>query len=111
MNKRLAGVICAVLLSGCAPRTDWAAFVFPGESEMPDASEAENYIIGKFASFEQCQEAAIKRVKVIEETSMNFAERFDDFENFAKTAAYECGFKCTHRKNFGGLLVCKETRK
>ena len=111
MKQIIVGALALLLATGCVRRDNWTAFVFPDEDEIPNAGEVQNYAIGTFGSFQQCQEAAIKRVRFMNAESEKLAGYSKDEDIIIQSASYECGFKCTPRKNLGGLLVCKETRK
>jgi hypothetical protein len=96
MRKHL--LVGLFALCGCVSESDWTAFVYPDLKDIPSASKVHNYTIGNFATFEQCQAAAIGRMRA----------------NFASTnrqGDYQCGYKCSQRKEMGNLLICKETRK
>jgi hypothetical protein len=95
--KRILG-IALILLLGCSKPDEWTAFVYPNIDNMPGPEQSENYIIGKFESFETCQIGAIDRMRVNQSQT-------------GKQGAYVCGLNCTHNKDFGNLLVCKEKRK
>jgi len=86
-------------LGGCSGSgADWTAFVYPDIENVPNADEVQNYTIGNYETFEQCQEAAINR------TRNNYAKNHQQGD-------YQCGYKCSQREDFGGMLICKETRK
>jgi hypothetical protein len=87
-----------VFCSGCSKPDDWTAFVYPDIDNMPGSEQSENYIIGKFETFEACQIGAIDRMR----TNQN---------QTGKQGAYVCGLNCTHNEKFGNLLVCKEKHK
>ena len=111
MKPIIVGALALLLATGCVRRDNWTAFVFPDQNEIPNAGDVQNFTIGMFSSFQQCQEAAIQRVRFLNAESEKVARYSDDEDPVSTSAAYECGFKCTPRKNLGGLLVCKETRK
>lgn len=111
MKHFIVGALVLLLSVGCARQGKWTAFVFPDENEIPSAGEVQNFTIGTFGSFQQCQEAAIERIRFMNAESEKLARYSNDEDAIILRAAYECGFKCTPRKNLGGLLVCKETRK
>lgn len=111
MKPIIVGALVLLLTAGCARQGKWTAFVFPDENEIPNAGEVQNFTIGTFGSFQQCQEAATQRVRFLNAESGKLARYSNDEDAVILSAAYECGFKCTPRKNLGGLLVCKETRK
>jgi hypothetical protein len=92
----IAVVVVVRLFGDSSPQ--WTAFVYPDIKNIPSPDQAENFVIGEFESFEDCQAAAITRVRNINGT----ADLVGD---------YQCGFKCSHRSDFGGVLICKETRK
>lgn len=87
-----------LLLSGCSGSGDWTAFVYPDIENIPNADKVQNYTIGNYRTFEACQAAAIERVR----NNYAASQRQGDFQ---------CGYKCSRREDFGGLLICKETRK
>jgi len=111
MKPIIIGLLVLLLSAGCGRQANWTAFVFPDENEIPNAGDVQNYAIGTFGSFQQCQEAAIERVRFMNAESEKLAGYSNDEDTIIQSASYECGFKCTPRKNLGGLLVCKETRK
>lgn len=96
-----AGAV-VVMLAGCGGpptmSTGWTAFVYPDAENIPNADQTQNYTIGTFRSFEACQQAAVDRVRFLTAES-------------GRQADYQCGFKCLNRKEYAGLLICKETRK
>lgn len=76
----------------------WTAFVYPNIEEIPSAGDVQNYTIGEFLSFEECQAAAVDRVNNLYETT-------------GVQGDYECGLNCTLRDEYGGLLICDEDKK
>lgn len=74
------------------------AFVYPDIDNIPGPEKSENYVIGEYKSFDECQAAAILAVK-----ANSLATE--------KQGAYVCGLNCSRRENFGNLLVCEEKRK
>lgn len=97
MRKLL--LICAIVLCGCnGSNSDWTAFVYPDIENIPGPEEAQNYTIGNYSSFDECQVAAIGRLR------MNDAQS-------GKSGDFMCGYKCSHRENLGGLLICEDKRK
>ena len=86
-----------VMLSGCAGN-DWTAFVYPDIEDIPNADEVHNFTIGSYRTFEDCQNAAVSRVRNLQSTT-------------GRVGDYQCGYKCTAREEYGGMLICKETRK
>lgn len=95
--KRLI-VVAVVILLGCSKPDEWTAFVYPDINNVPGPEQSENYIIGKFETFEVCQVGAIGRMRV-NQIQTNWQ------------GAYICGLNCARNKDFGNLLVCKEKRK
>lgn len=87
-----------VLLSGCSDSADWTAFVYPDIENIPNADKVQNYTIGSYRTFEECQTAAIDRVR-------------SNYASSQRLGDYQCGYKCSRRDDFGGLLICKETKK
>jgi hypothetical protein len=90
-------LIGLLALCGCSG-TDWTAFVYPDIENIPNAGEVQNYTIGNYSTFEECQVAAIDRTR----------------SNYASTnlqGDYQCGYKCSHREDIGGMFICKETHK
>lgn len=86
----LAGA--ALTLAGCDNGPDqWDAFVYPDSGNLLVHEE-----IRGFKSFELCQEAAISHLR------QHHAPEAGD---------YECGHRCRPVSEYGGLNVCKETRK
>ena len=95
MRSLLAAAV--LVLSGCSG-ANWTAFVYPDIEDIPNADQVQNFTIGNYRTFEECQSAAIDRMR----------------SNYAATGRegdYQCSYKCSHRDDFGGLLTCKETRK
>jgi hypothetical protein len=78
-------------LSGCDSRPDqWNAYVYQDTEDMTRWETIEG-----FKTFEQCQSAAIGRIRTFDEPDK---------------ADYECGYKCSIDPNLQ-INVCKETRK
>lgn len=87
--KRFAPLALALLL-GCDDRPkEWTAWVYPNANDLTFSES----LVG-FKSFEQCQEAAIGKLR-----------------SYSKPDAgtYECGYMCRYEPRFG-TNVCKETR-
>ena len=80
------------LLAACdqRPRT-WQAFVYPDRSDLNRVVE-----MGSFKTFEQCQQAAINSLRTL---------------GVADIGDYECGYRCGPSERYGGINVCKETRR
>jgi hypothetical protein len=72
--------------------------VYPDINDIPGPEKSENYIVGNFKTFEECQTAAIGQVRA-------------NMSATGKQGAYMCGLNCTRREDFGNLLVCEEKRK
>jgi hypothetical protein len=97
MRKLLA--VFTIVLCGCSgSNSDWTAFVYPDVESIPGPDQVQNYTIGNYSSFEECQVSAIDRL------------RRNDAQS-GKSGDYMCGYECSHRENLGGLLVCEEKRK
>ena len=80
----------SITLVGCDDRPDqWDAFIYPSADNL-----TVNETIRGFKTFELCQRAAIDRLQLL-----------------PGDGDYECGYKCGPSPEFGGLNVCKETRK
>lgn len=92
MKPIIVGALVLFLFAGCARQGNWTAFVFPDENEIPNGGEVQNYTIGTFGSFQQCQEAAIERVRFMNAESAKLARYSDDEDAVVLSAAYECGF-------------------
>jgi hypothetical protein len=90
----------AFVLAACARQAEWTAFVYPDKENIPGAGEVQNYTIGRFTSFEACQEASLDRLR------FEGARSDEGFQG-----DYQCGFKCRPREEFNGMLICKTTRK
>lgn len=88
----------SLALTSCIETSKWTAFVYPDMNNIPKAGEVQHYIIGEFNTFEQCQSAAIGKLKYIYETTGKYGD-------------FECGYKCSIRDEYGGLFMCKEDRK
>lgn len=104
LNSAAWGVVARSLLfvgllalSGCSG-TDWTAFVFPDIQNIPNSEEVQNYTIGTYRTFEECQEASIDRIR-------------STYAATNRQGDYECGYKCSRRDDLGGMVICKETRK
>lgn len=91
-------VVLAFLLLGCTRSSDWTAFVYPDIDDIPNADKVQNFTIGNYRTFEECQIAAIDRVR-------------NNIATTGKQGDYQCGYKCTIREDTGGLLICKEIQK
>lgn len=86
---RIAAALASLALIGCDNRPDqWDAFIYTGDDLLTHES------IRGFKTFEQCQIAAIDRLR---------SERPDGGGD------YECGYKC-EPSGYGGN-ICTETRK
>lgn len=89
MNWLKLAILLATL-TACDDRPDqWDAYVYQ-DLENPDALE----IIRGFKTFELCQVAAIERL-----------------QSTPGNGDFECGYKCGPNKKYGGINLCKETRK
>ena len=89
---RLAA-LALLALAGCDDRPDqWDAFLY---NESDDGSVTE-YTIEGFKTFELCQQAAQSELLR---------------HGKGPTQDYECGYKCGPSAEYGGMNVCKETRK
>jgi hypothetical protein len=84
--------------ASCSEQGNWTAFVYPDIENIPSADNAQNYTIGNFKSFEECQNASDKRMKY-------------NYQQTGQQGDYSCGLDCTRREKFDGLLVCTDTRK
>ena len=87
-----------LFLMGCSGNANWTAFVFPDIDDIPNADKVQNYTIGNYGTFEECQVAAIDRVRHINSSS-------------GRQGDYQCGYKCSAREELAGMLICKEIRK
>ncbi len=76
----------------------WAGFVYPDIKNIPTARNAQNYIIGNFQSFEECQRKTISMVR-------------NRYQETGEQGDYLCGLNCTHRAQYDDLLICQSTRK
>lgn len=90
--------IVLVGLAGCLSGKDWTAFVYPDIENIPNADQVQNFTIGNYSSFEECQAGAIDRVHY-------------NYSSTGRQGDYQCGYKCAKNEEFGGLFICKETRK
>lgn len=85
-------LVMLFFLAGCDHRPkQWDAFVYPDRNDL---SRIET--IAGFLTFEQCQQAAINRLR-----------SFSEPDN----GDYECGYMCGSDPDYGSLNICKETRK
>lgn len=93
MRLSVAFVLTAITaLTGCDDRPNhWEAWISPGGDD-----EAEAFVIDGFVNFDTCQRAAIQQLERLEAT---------------RVGSYECGYKCGPLEEFGGMKVCKETRR
>ena len=90
--KPAAAVGLALAASGCDARPDqWDAFVYPDRNDTWVKEE-----IPGFKTFELCQQAAINRLSQLPDPDQG---------------DYECGYRCAPDPEFGGMKLCKETRK
>lgn len=96
-SRIVAGTVALLVLAACS-RQEWTAFVYPDAGDIPRADQVQNFTIGKFQTFEECQAAAIGRVRHIAATT-------------GRQGDFQCGLGCSHREEYGGLLICKEKRK
>ena len=78
------------LLSGCLFEEEWTAFVYPDANNLLVHSEA-----GPFASFAECQAAAIGTLRG---------------KGLASVGDYECGLNCKYDPEWQAS-TCEETRK
>ena len=98
MQKTIPVVLAVLFLVGCSQKSKWTAFVYPDRENISYAANVHSFIEGTYKTFPECQEAAIAKTRT----------------NFAKTGVvgdYECGYKCEFKEGYGGLFMCKETRK
>jgi hypothetical protein len=95
---KLKLIILIFLTVSCSRNADWTAFVYPDIDEIPNADKVQNFTIGNYRTFEECQIAAIDRVR-------------NNKSSTGKNGDYQCGYKCSIRDDIGGLLICKEIQK
>lgn len=81
-------ILFALSVAACDTSPRWNAFVYP------DATLDKWETLGPFHDFEECQSAAISRMRELPEP---------------QRASYECGYKCEWRADLQ-VNVCKETR-
>lgn len=86
------------LLLGCSSGAEWTAFVYPDIDDIPNADKVQNFTIGNYRTFEECQIVAIERVK-------------HNYSSSNRQGDFQCGYKCSIREDIDGMLICKETRK
>jgi len=91
-------ILIAIGIGGCSSEKEWTAFVYPDIENVPSPDQGEKYIIGKYDSFESCQQAAITQL------------RFNN-EQSGKEGDFQCASNCQHKQDFGGLLICEEVKK
>lgn len=77
---------------------NWTAFVYPDITRIPPATEVQNYIIGKYSNFNECQKAAYERMDYLHKSTGILAD-------------YECGYQCSFPKGYDGLMICKMDRR
>lgn len=95
--RSILAVGVTLAISACSD-SNWTAFVYPDIENIPNADQVQNFTIGNYKTFEECQEAAIGRMR-------------SNYATTGKQGDYQCGLNCSHRDELGGLLICKETRK
>ena len=84
-------ISAAATCSGCDSRAEeWTAWVYPNASDL-----SLSISMNGFATFEQCQEAAIGKLRSFDEPD---------------AGDYDCGYMCRWDARFE-TNVCKETRK
>ncbi len=84
-------LLLLLALAGCDSRPNtWNAYVYPDKSDLSKYEALDG-----FSTFEQCQSAAITRIRT-----------YPDPDN----ADYECGHKCRYDPSMQ-TNVCKETKK
>ncbi|MBA4308660.1 MAG: hypothetical protein C0429_18180 [Sphingopyxis sp.] len=89
-EKLLLLVAAALLSAGCDDRPNqWDAYIYQDVENM-DSVE----LIRGFKTFELCQAAAINRL-----------------QSTPGDGDYKCGYKCGPNEEYGGMNMCKETRK
>ncbi|MFN8996514.1 MAG: hypothetical protein ACK5X3_23015 [Pseudomonadota bacterium] len=98
MKNALLILACGLFLTSCFEEDRWTAFVYPDIENIPNAGDVQNYTIGDYKSFEECQEAAVARVN-------------NNYRTTGKQGDYECGLNCTKRDEYGGLLICETDKK
>ena len=96
LSKALGDVLRK--LCGCSgSSSDWTAFVYPDIENIPGPEQAQNYAIGNYSSFEECQVAAIDRLR------SNNAQS-------GKSGDYMCGYKnAATEKTLGGCWYAKKS--
>ena len=92
-----AAAFALLVLAGCS-RQQWTAFVYPDARDIPRADQVQNFTIGTFKTFDECQAAAIGRLRHIAAAT-------------GRQGDFQCGLGCSHREEYGGLFVCKENRR
>lgn len=81
-----------MLVAGCDDRPkQWDASIYPNRHDLSVSEE-----IRGFKMFDLCQQAAINRLRMLPEPD---------------GGDYECGYMCAPNIDFGGIAICKETRK
>lgn len=99
MKYLVITIVIIINIFGCSSeKIEWTAFVYPDIENVPSVDQTEQYIIGKYDSFESCQQAAIDQV------------RYNN-DKYQKEGDYQCGSNCQHKEEFGGLLICEEIKK
>lgn len=62
------------------------------------SADVQNYVIGSYEDFSECQAAATQRVN-------------HSLDRTGVLGDYECGLNCEIKEKYGGLYMCEETRK
>ena len=76
--KLIMSLIALIGLSGCSSKNDWTAFVYQDIENIPNADQVQNFTIGNYPSFEECQAAAIGRVR-------------SNYDKSGREGDYQCG--------------------
>lgn len=84
------GILLGIAACDQRPST-WQAYIYPDASDLTRVVE-----MGSFKTFEECQTAAIGGLRAL---------------GLAGVGDYECGYRCGPSEKYGGINVCKETRK
>lgn len=95
----ILGMMAMVLLAACSEEPEnWTAFVYPDRQNVPIGSEIQRYAIGRFESFKDCRAAAATKMEEI-------------FHSDGPVPAYECGYACGERAEYGGMFVCQTVKR
>lgn len=101
-NKQFLAISALMVLASCSREGEWQGWIYPDRADL-----TEHIRLGQFATFESCQQTALRVTRLI---STHEAELMQlDEEHDERTPDYECGYRC--EVTAYGLSLCEETRK